>query len=323
MRGDPMSIDLDSVNVEHSALDIGLGDVLRSALSNLWRRKWLVTAVIASSLALGIMAVFAIPPSYTPTAYIRGGFVVSNALAKDQDNKGGPYVGLDLTRVIETQSHLLQSEDLARRVVQQLGLEKLRPELVERHWLPIALFGRSAKIQDGLTNQDDTINRAAMTLLNRLSVTSDQLRTYMIKVSYTGNDPALAVAVTNAFVAEFIRSSKLQVLFQQRSAAEAALSDELDKFGDKHPRVMQAKSRLATLDEMLKGQLNEAPEVLLQDAGENVTKATAFTLTSSPKPSLLIGLLLLIGSVVGIVVALYVERKHWAETFSNYISPFA
>ena len=120
-------------------------------------------------------------------------------------------------------------------------------------------------------------DRAATKLLSRLSVKSDLLRTYLIKVRYTGKDPALAVVITNAFVAEFLRSSKLQTLSQQRSSAEATLSRQLAKFGDKHPRVTQAKMRLAATDDLLKKQLSEAPEVLLQAAGENVTKAIAAT----------------------------------------------
>jgi uncharacterized protein involved in exopolysaccharide biosynthesis len=228
-------------------------------------------------------------------------------LARDEDSKSGAYVGLDLTRLIETQSRLLESQDLARRVVQQLGLEQLQPELS----LPAQ------------ADQEDAIDRAAMTLLSRLSITTDLIRTYMIKVSYTSNDPTLAVVVTNAFVAEFLRSSKIQMLTQQRSEAEAAITRELVKFGDKHPRVMRAKAQLATLDELIKKQLSEAPAVLLQAAGEKVTKATAETLTLSPKPPFVIGLLLALGLMVGIAVALYLERKKWTDTFSHYIQPFA
>jgi uncharacterized protein involved in exopolysaccharide biosynthesis len=303
-----MSSNLDSVRVERPVLDIGLGELLHSALTSLWRRRLIMAAIIASAVALGIIAILVIPPRYTPTAFIRGGFVVSNAVASDEGNKSA-YVGLDLTRMIETQSRLLESQDLARRVVQQLGLEQLQPELTKR--LP------------DQADQEDPIDRAAMTLLGRLSVTTDLLRTYMIKVSYTSHDPTLAVAVTNAFAAEFLRSSNIQMLTQQRSAAEAALTKELVKFGDKHPRVMQAKVRLATLDELIKKRLSEAPAVLLQAAGEKVTKATATTLTLSPNPPFVIGLLLAIGLMAAVAVALYLERNKWTDTFSHYIQPFA
>jgi uncharacterized protein involved in exopolysaccharide biosynthesis len=113
------------------------------------------------------------------------------------------------------------------------------------------------------------------------------------------------------------------VLTQERSAAEATLSQQLVKFGDKHPRVIQAKVRLATLDELLKKQLKEAPAVFLQAAGENVTQATANTLTLSPNPRFVIGLLLVLGLMAGIAVALYLERNKWADAFSHYIQPFA
>src|SRR5690242_9161737 len=197
MKGHRMSSNVDTVGVERAPLDIGLAEVLRAALTALWRRKLLVGVIVVSAVALGILAIFLIPTSYTPTAFIRGGFVVSNAVARDEDGKG-PYVGLDLTRMIETQSRLLESEDLARRVVWQLGLERLKPELVERHWLPVSFFGRPGKFQGDLTSQTDPIDEAAMKLLSRLSASSDQLRTYMIKISYTGHDPQLAVVVTNA-----------------------------------------------------------------------------------------------------------------------------
>ena len=114
-----MSSNLDSVSVGHPPLDVELGDVLNSVCASVWRRKLLVGGITASAVGLGVLAVFIIPPSYTSTAFVRGGFVVSTAVAKDEDSKGGPYVGLDLTRMIETQSSLLHSEELARRVVQQ------------------------------------------------------------------------------------------------------------------------------------------------------------------------------------------------------------
>ena len=138
----------DFVRIEPSPLDVGFGEVLHAALASLWRRKLLLGAIAATALALGIIAVFAIPPSYTSEAYIRGGFVASNSIAKDEDSKSGPFISLDLMRVIETQSRLLESHDLARRVVQQLGLEKLRPEVGERHWLPDKFYVSAANVQE-------------------------------------------------------------------------------------------------------------------------------------------------------------------------------
>ena len=305
-----MSDTLESVHIEPSP-HVGFGEVLHAWLASFWRRKLLVGAIVATTLALGIIAIFVIPPSYKTEAYIRGGFVASNAVKRDE-TRSSPYVGLDLARVIETQSRVLETQDLARRVVQQLGLERLRPEVSERHWL----YGSAANSQE---DQTDAANK----LLGGLSVTSDQTGSYLIKVSYTGKDPALAVVITNAFVAEFLRSSNLQTSSQQRSSAEATLLRRLAMFGDKHPKVIQAKMQLAATDDLLKKQLSEAPEVLLQAAGESVTKATAATTARRPNPRFVIGLLLLVGLVVGIAVALRLERRRWAEAFHQYVRPFA
>ena len=150
--------------------------------------------------------------------------------------------------------------------MQQLGLEQLRPEISASHWLPDKFYGNAANIKE------DQTDRAATRLLRHLSVTSDP-RAYLIKVRYTASDPALAVVIANAFVAEFLRSSKLQTLSQQRSSAEATLSRQLAKFGVKYPRVAQTRMVLAATDDLLKDQLSKVPEAILQAAGENVTKA--------------------------------------------------
>ena len=133
----------DFAQIEPSSLDVGSG-VLHAALASLWRRKPLVGAIVATAVALGIIAVLVIPRSYTAVAYIRGGFAASDALAKDEDSSSASPMSVDLVRMIETQSRLLQSQDLARRVVRQLGLEQLRPEVSESQWLPDKFYGSAA-----------------------------------------------------------------------------------------------------------------------------------------------------------------------------------
>jgi uncharacterized protein involved in exopolysaccharide biosynthesis len=200
-------------------------------------------------------------------------------------------------------------------VVQQLGLEQLRPELSQSHWLPNPFRGNAP------STQADEIDRAATQLLRGLSVTSDP-RTYMIEVLYTAREPALADVIANAFVAEFLRSSRLQALSLQRSSAAAALSRQLAIFGDKHPRVVKAEMQLSAADDLLKKQLGESPNVILQNVGQNVTMATAGP--SKRSMPLVVGLLLLVGLIAGISAALWLERRRWTETFLRYyMRPFA
>ena len=113
------------------------------------------------------------------------------------------------------------------------------------------------------------------------------------------------------------------MLSRQRSSAEAALTKELQRFGSKHPKVMQAQQRLATLDELIKAQLRESSETLFQAAGENLTKATPSTTAQKPNPVLVLALFLILGVMVAIVAALRLERPHWSPIFSSYIRPLA
>ena len=303
-----MSSNLDSDHIEPSS------PVLHAALASLWRRRVLMVAIAAIALALGIIAILLMPYRYTADAYIRGEFFAApDTVAKDDESTTAGSMDLDLGRVIETQTRLLLSDQLARRVVQQLGLERLRPLVSKRRLLPPAFFGSAAKAPE------DEVGIAATRLLDGLSV-ENYPRAYLIKVRFSAGDPELAKLIANTFVAELLRSANLQTLFKQRSLAQATLSIQLDKFGDKHPSVAQARMRLAATDALLKEQLKEAPDAILQAAGENVTKAISGAPSSR---TFVIYLLLLGGLVIGIGVALWLERGRWWMLFGqDHAGPF-
>ena len=122
---------------------------------------------------------------------------------------------------------------------------------------------------------------AAERLLSGLSVTTDP-RSYLITVRFEADDPELAELVTTGFVVEILRSARLQMLYKQRSLAQDTLSIRLAKFGEKHPSVAQARMRVVATDELLKQQLNQSQEAILQAAGENVTKATSSPASRKP-----------------------------------------
>ncbi len=282
-----MSGNLDSVNVEYLSRESRSEEILTAMLGGLWRRKWLVVAAIAAAIGLGIIAVLVMPHRYSAEAYIRGEFFAApDMVAKDDESVTTGSTDLDLGRVIETQSRLLQSHPLARRVVQQLGSEQLRP-----------LVGSAAK------TPGDEVDIAAKKLLGGLSVTNDP-HSYLLTIRFKAGDPDLAELVTNAFVAELLRSAKLQTLYKQRSLAQDTLSKQLAKFGAKHPGVAIAKMRLAAMDELLKEEQIEAAEAVLRTAGENVTKAISVRSSAN----FVIALFLLSGLVIGVGAALWLER---------------
>jgi uncharacterized protein involved in exopolysaccharide biosynthesis len=295
-QGDSMSRNFASIPVEPS-----VGEVLPAALGVLWRRKLVVLAVAAVAIALGIVATQVMPPRYTAEAYIRGELAAPGPTKEDETVSAGA-ISLDLIRLIETQSRLLQSHRVARKVVEEVGIERLRPIAASGLWLPASLSGGSG------APQEDEADIVASKLLGKLSVLSDPV-SYLIRVQYTAGDSELATLVANAFVAELLRSTKLQMLVQRRAAAQALLVRKLAKFGEKHPDVLLARTRVATADDLLKKQLNEGPDAILQSAGENVTRAIASP--SNPNPPFVVALFLVLGLTLGAAGVLWRDRKSW------------
>ena len=120
--------------------------------------------------------------------------------------------------LVETRSRLLQSQQLARRVVERLGLERIRPAVSEglfSSWLRAKFYGdaRAPGYPEDM---------AAKRLLRGLSVTTEP-RSYLIAVRYTAGDPELAALITNAFVVEFLQTIRLRILFQQRDGTASAI----------------------------------------------------------------------------------------------------
>ena len=301
-----MSTKLDSVDIPFAPETIGSGQSLLAAVASVWRRKLLVLGIVFTALALGIVAIVAMPARYKAQAYIRGEyFAATDTVAKDEVGATAGSLPVDLVRVLETQSRVLQSRLLARRVVQQLGLERLQPLVSKRRLWPASFFGSAVKTPSDEIEAD----AAAVTLLDSLSVASDP-RAYLLTVQYSAGDRELAELIANAFVAELLRSAKLQTLFKQRSLAQATLSILLAKFGDKHPNVAQTRMRLAATDELLKKQLNEDYAKILQAAGENVTKAVS----ARSSFNFVIVLFLLGGLTIAVGVALWLERDRWWTT---------
>lgn len=296
-------------------VDVGPGHVLQAVFGCLWRCKLLVATIVLTALMLGIVAVLVMPTRYTAEASVRG--VIAGLTADNSSSGSTGAINLDPLRVIETQTRQLDSSQLASRVVAQIGLERLGGAAGGSSLLT-KIFGI---FRHPSSASDSPADAAAKSLLRSLTVTSDP-RAYLITVRYTDKDPELAVLLANAFVAEFLRSTKLQALSQDRSTAQGTLSAQLTRYGEKHPKVAEAKLRLASIDQLVRDQLAAAPEAVLDAAGENVTTARAAP--SGPRPALVIALSFVLGLLISVAVALWLEGGNWWGAFSRYYAkPFA
>jgi uncharacterized protein involved in exopolysaccharide biosynthesis len=295
---------LDPVHVGSPSLGIEYRQVVVETLGKLSRHKLLITAIVAAALVLGIIASLAIPKRYTAEAFIREGLAASDSVTAARGTSGERPIAFDASLLVETRAQLFQSHQLARQVVQRLGLERLRPIVRQGRlstWLQREFYGVA------MSAPEYQADMAATRLMRDLSVKTEP-RVYQIVLRYSAKDPELATAVTNAFVVEFLRTTSLQKLSGQRAAAQAALSENLATLGDKHPKVRAERMRLAGAESLMKEQLTKTPDEIQKSAGENITFAEASVIPSSPNPPLIIGLTFLAGLGVGIGLALRLER---------------
>ena len=300
---------LDPVHIGSPSLGIEYKQVVAKTLGKLSRHKLLILATVAAALVLGAITTLSAPKRYTAEAYIREGFAASDSVGAAHATSNDRPIAYDASLLVETRSQLFQSLQLARQVVESLGLERLHPVVGQGRiasWLQSALYGDATRSPE---YQEDM---AATKLMRSLSVKTEP-RVYQIVLRYSAKDPELAAAITNAFMAAFVRTTSLQKLSGQRAAAQAALTESLATLGDKHPKVREARMRLASTDSLIKEQLSKSPDDILKSAGENITFAEASLIPSSPNPPLILGIALFLGLTSAIGLALWLERKPQLE----------
>ncbi|WP_439543210.1 Wzz/FepE/Etk N-terminal domain-containing protein [Hyphomicrobium sp.] len=271
-------------------------EVLYATLRNLWRRKFLVlSAAVLAGLA-GIFALMVLPKTYTGEAYIQVAFSSTDA------NPGGG-VTIDASSVVETRSRVIKSQQLARRVVDLVGLQRLDPEIGDgaiSSWLQALVVGRA-----GMTDAY-VRDRAASKLLRMLTVRTEP-RAYLITIGVSASDPELAAEIANAFVVECLREAQLQRLSEQLARARGALAQQAGTFGKKHPNFISATAAVSDLEERLALQKKAAADEII--GLESVTLAEANAVPSAPNPTILIGGMVFLGLVLGSLAAIMFDGQ--------------
>ena len=211
-------------------------------------------------------------------------FAVPDLVSAAAEGHDSSAVGFDAAQLVETQSRLLQSRQLALLVVDRLGLGRLQ---TPSHANPFVEWLRAKLHGDVAENSQYQKDKAAATLLRGLTVRTEP-RVYSIRVNYTAANPAFAALVVNTFVAEFVREIELQKLSEQQAVAKGTLSTKLEILGEKHPQVRVAQVRLAAAEDLLRTEGNKKPQEILRDAGERITVAQPDAVPSSPNPPVII-----------------------------------
>lgn len=225
---------------------------LREYWQVILKHKWTVLGFFAVVFIAVFVATLLMTPIYRATTVLQ---IEREAAKVVQFNDVAPEETMSSSSMdfYQTQYELLKSSSLAQRVVDQIGLERLRPSNADRDesifdWL----MGDSREdqlaadaSQVALENLKQAKLKQAEALLGALTVEPVR-KSRLVKVSFDSSDPVLAATVANQFAQNFI-AFNLERRFEATAYAKTFLEE----------RIAQVKLKL---EEAEKAQLEYARE---------------------------------------------------------------
>ena len=163
-----------------------LGDVFRTMQDVLRRRRWTLIAVASVITALGVAGTLSLPKQYQGVTLVQID-PSRNPLA----HSGADTQAQLASEGIETEVEVMSSHDVARAVVQELGLLN-DPEYTK------AL----ASLPAG-TSTSEKIDIVADALTSKLTIDREKL-TYVISIKFSSKNPVKAARIANAFAATYL-----------------------------------------------------------------------------------------------------------------------
>lgn len=223
-------------------------------LLRLWRRKKLIALTTAGTLALGLLATAALPQRFSSEAQIMVGaepMRVTNMEKVVRD----PIADLE---VVQTEGYVLQSREIAGRVVNRLALDQdpefnpfLRNVPVWRRAISYVtgsilngfrwLMGerRAPSVRANATDAElDEIEKQVVTsvLLSNIEVTPLN-RSHILSIVASSQNPVAASRIANAFADVYVE----QQLVGKAEAAKSATGVLTQQIGELRQRVEESE----------------------------------------------------------------------------------
>ena len=263
-----------------------LGFIVGFILGLLWRRKYLVAAFCAVGLLVGSVVATSIADRYTSQVVIQARFVRQEPQLQ---SAAIPGMILNADSVIQTEINLIRSRDVAEDVVIRLGLAN-DPNFAEHSSM---LHRARALITFWHSRPSSSATSLiAAELLKQLDVTND-LRSALIRVSYTSTSPEQSARIANAFAKAYLRT-------RAEKAAQQTLADLATTYGPKHPSVLKAQ---AELEDALRSPI-------VSDSAQILAWASPPVFPSGPDRRLIVAVSFICSFAAGTILVLILERAN-------------
>lgn len=228
------------------------GPDLQEMIRRIWRRKLMIAAIAVGCSMLTAGVLFLIPPRYTATSQMMLGPSQSKLLDANQVLAG---ITPD-TEAVNSAIAVVQSRDLADRVIDKLGLMRdpdFNPALEEPSWVAdlldphtylraswadaLAKFG-AGDAGSPIDEERRNHNRVVEAFLKRLDAGAAG-ESRVVSVSFQAENPRIAARVANALAEEYISSG-----VEQRAASNKEvnvwLTQQLDSLREQVVAADQA-----------------------------------------------------------------------------------
>ncbi|QQP90376.1 polysaccharide biosynthesis tyrosine autokinase [Skermanella sp. TT6] len=275
-----------------SAPTLGLGDLLMV----LSRRKYLLLGTIAIVTLLGIINVYMMTPLYTANTSVMVDPREQRVVDVEALVTGAPAD----QSTIESEIQVIRSDELAMRVIRQLGLDQLAEfnprvaaeqnadsfklpslrDLPPVQWVKSLLVTEEPVVPDPAAEEARLQTSMLTTFLGRLSVSAVG-RSRVLTISFTSENPTLAANVANTIASLYI-TQQLEQKFDARQKANAWLGERLTRLREEvetaERAVETARAGLGVVQGRDAGLVNEQltqlnTQLVMARAENNTTQA--------------------------------------------------
>lgn len=200
-------------DVQEGGLDIDF----RAIWMIVYRNRYVIAAIIAVSLLLGVAVTLLSTPRYRALASVQ----IDDQASKVLDNQDlEPAVtAQDADRFLQTQLDVIQSRALAIRVAESLGLMR------DDRFL-LAMRQKPAEKPVGTLNLRDTRREQVLRLIEKNLTVTLPRNSRIVQIAFDSPDPVLAARLANSFAQNMIMSN-LKRRFDTSSYARDFLSTQL------------------------------------------------------------------------------------------------
>ena len=186
---------------------------LREFISVLNRRKKLLIATAIATMLLALLLTLLMQPIYRADATIK----VERYAANANIDILNPETSRSDRDFFETQIQLIQTKALARRVIEQLGLDKKAA--------PKGLFSKIKSLFGANSSSHKDKKSMEEIFLENLTVKPIS-NSQLLKISYDSSNPKLAADISNAIAKTFVRQN-LERRFDTASSYKTYVTDNI------------------------------------------------------------------------------------------------